>query len=421
MFVAGMLMTGACAADPDLGTSEPAELESCADVATVTPRLEGSLGGRQNPDPVVMDMIGAYRDEHADTFGGTWIDREYRVVVVAFTDDPEAHREAILAQLPPPGGDSEADPRPLGEREDVTIDVVQVPYSKAELEAIQHQIMDTVAGRDFADSAMTWIHIDKNRVNVSLFNPPDGTPEDLAALVPDPAAVCLSVSYPPPPPTGPLELIPDLDVEDPLVTCRGLPPVPYSQLVDPRPIDQIDHPAVDALRSELEWPGGEPMPEGRWKVINIGDDLATFAALAPDSFGYAEFQRLGERWTLSGMGSGSTCEPTVSFPEGLNRVEIRLDPDLPPDLGSRTIHVLATEVECASGREMGDALQGPQVVETETAVLLAFAAIPLAEREVNCQGNPSTPVTIELAQPLGDRTIYDGSYVPPKPLEPISE
>ncbi len=83
--------------------------------------------------------------------------------------------------------------------------------------------------------------------------------------------------------------------------------------------------------------------------------------------------------------------------------------------------MLATEVECASGREMGDALQGPQVVETKTAVLLAFAAIPLAEPEVNCQGNPSTPVTIELAQPLGVRTIHDGSYVPPKPLKPESE
>ena len=118
---------------------------------------------------------------------------------------------------------------------------------------------------------------------------------------------------------------------------------------------------------------------------------------------------------------GVTCEPTLVFPEGLNRVEIRLDPDSPPDPDSRTIHVLATEVECASGREMGDALQGPQVVETKTAVLLAFAAIPLAEPEVNCQGNPSTPVTIELAQPLGVRTIHDGSYVPPKPLKPESE
>jgi len=401
----------------------PAGLERCEDVAAVTPSLEGNLGARQNPDPAVMDLIGAYRDEHAGTFGGTWIDRAYRVVVVAFTDDPEAHREAILT-YPPPGGDSEADLRPLGEQSEVTIDVVQVRYSKAELEGMHQQIMGAVSGRDFADSLMTLVLITKNRLNLSLFNPPEGTLDELVELVPDVGAVCISVSYLPDQPTGPLELIPDLDVEDPLVICHGIPPVPYSRLVDPPPIDQVDHPAVEALRAELEAPGAEPMPTGRWVVISIGDDLATFAALSPDSFGHAEFRRHGDRWRLGGVGIGPSCEPTVALPDGLNRlnrVAISLDPGSPPDPDSRTIHVLATEQACASGREMGDDLQGPQVVETDSAVLIAFVAIPLAERLVNCQGNPSTPVTIELSRPLGDRTIYDGLYVPPKPLEPESE
>lgn len=423
MFVAGMLLASACAAEPDPATRGPAGLERCEDVAEVTPSLEGNLGARQNPDPAVMDVIGAYRDEHAVTFGGTWIDRAYRVVVVAFTNDPEVHREALLAQAPPPGNDSEADPRPLGERSEVTIDVVQVRYSKAELETTNQQIMDAVSGRDFADSLMTLILITKNRLNLSLFNPPEGTIDELAELVPDVGAVCISVSYPPEAPTGTLDLIPDLDVEDPLVICHGIPPVPYSRLVDPPPIDQVDHPAVEALRAELKASGAEPMPTGRWVVISIGDDLATFAALSPDSFGRAEFRRHGDRWRLGGVGIGP-CEPTVALPEGLhrlNRVAIGLDAGSPPDPDSRTIHVLATEQECASGREMGDDLLGPQVVETDSAVLIAFVAIPLAERLVNCQGNPSTPVTIELSRPLGDRTIYDGLYVPPKPLEPESE
>ena len=421
MFVAGILLAAACAAEPDLGTPGPAGLERCEDVATVTPRLEGSLGARQNPDPAVMDVIGAYRDEHADTFGGTWIDRAHRVVVVAFTQDPEAHREAILARPSPPGGDARADQIPLGDRGEVTIDVVQVRYSKAELDAMNREITDAVSGRDFADSLTKAVLITKNRLNLGLFNPPEGALDDLAELVPDPAAVCLSVFYPAQPPTGSLNLIPDLDSEDPLVTCRGIPPVPYSRLVAPPPIDQIDHPAVEALRAVLEAPGAEPMPTGRWVVISIGDDLATFAALSPDSFGHAEFRRHGDRWRLGGLGASPSCDPNVALPDGLNRVAIRLDPSSPPDPDGRTIHVLATEQACASGRKMGDALQGPQVVETDTAVLIAFAAIPPAERLVNCQGNPSTPVTIELAQPLGDRTIYDGLYVPPKPLQPESE
>ena len=104
------------------------------------------------------------------------------------------------------------------------------------------------------------------------------------------------------------------------------------------------------------------------------------------------------------------------LPEGLNRVDVRLDPESPPSPDSTAIDLLVTEAACASGREMGDALQGPQVVENDTSVLVAFAAIRLAARAVNCQGNPSTPVSIKLSQPLGQRTIYDGLYVPPKPL-----
>ena len=63
---------------------------------------------------------------------------------------------------------------------------------------------------------------------------------------------------------------------------------------------------------------------------------------------------------------------------------------------------------------MGDALLGPQMIETDEAVLVAFAAVS-AIGPVNCPGNPSSPVTIQLSEPLGQRTFYDGLYVPPKP------
>ena len=66
---------------------------------------------------------------------------------------------------------------------------------------------------------------------------------------------------------------------------------------------------------------------------------------------------------------------------------------------------------------MGDALKGPQVIETDVAVLVAFAVIPVAG-DRTCPGNPSTSVTIELSDPLGQRGVYDGLFFPPKPLVP---
>ena len=386
----------------------------------LTSGLVGSLGARENPDLAVMNALHAYGEEHADTYGGIWIDREYQALVLAFTDDLDAHREGILALSPASEGQAGADPRPLGEREEVTIDVVQVRYTEAELLAIQRQIMDAATGPDLSRSLGSGLSIRQNRVSLDLFNPAAGALDELVQLVPDSSAVCVSVYYAPEAPTGPLEVIPYPDTEDPLVVCLGIPPVPYSRLVNPPSIDEVDHPAVEALRAELAVGGAEPIPEGPWAVISIDEDLAAFAVLSSDDFAYVRFERIGNRWLLSGMGSGRPCQPTVALPEGLNRVEIRLDPDSPPDPGSTTIDLLVTETECASGREMGDALQGPQVVETDHAVVVAFAAIRPDQMSVTCQDNPSTSVTIELARPLGDRIIYDGLFVPPKALDPAT-
>ena len=63
-------------------------LERCADVPILASRLEGNLGARQNPDPVVMDVIRAYRDEHADIYGEFWIDRENRALERVHTSAP---------------------------------------------------------------------------------------------------------------------------------------------------------------------------------------------------------------------------------------------------------------------------------------------------------------------------------------------
>ena len=81
---------------------------------------------------------------------------------------------------------------------------------------------------------------------------------------------------------------------------------------------------------------------------------------------------------FAGEASGRPCEPAVPLPAGLARVEVRLDLDSMPGADDTAIDVLVTERGCASGREMGDALRAPQVIETDEAVLVAFAVVPVA-------------------------------------------
>ena len=398
----------------------PGGLAHCDDVPKLASSFEGTLSGRQNPDLVIKRALSAYGREHPDTYAGQWIDRDNGgVLMMGFTDDPEPHRAAILARRPSPdddpdgGGPPPTDDRPLGER-GVAIDVVQVRFSQAEVEAIRDQMSRSIFPRDFGLDG-TGYDIHRQRVTLYLVNPPEGALEELGELLPDRSAVCIELTITPQPPPGPLKVIPDLDAEDPLVSCAGTPEVRYSQLIDPPSIDDVEHPAVDVLRTELDTPGGEPLPRGRWVVINIDDDLAVFAALSSSGFGTAAVERRGDRWIFAGEASGRPCEPAVKLPPGLGRVEVRLDPDALPDPADTAINLLVTEEGCANSREMGDALKGPQVIETDDAVLVAFAVIPIAGM-ATCPGNPSTPVTIELAQPLGQRTLYDGLYYPPKPL-----
>lgn len=374
-------------------------LVRCEDVPRLGSRVEGNLGPGANADDDVMAVVLAYRKENPEGHGGLWIDRDNGgAIVLAVTDDPEAHRWELQDRL---------------SGLDAVFDVVQVEFTKAELLEIQGRLGQYM-GPEFG-LLSTSASDSLNRVSLDFYDPPEGALGMFVELV-DPTAVCVNVTYSPEPPSGPLALIPDIEAEDPLVTCHGIPPVPYSRFSNPVSIDQVDHPAAEALRTLVQEGGVWELPVGGWLVINIDDDNATFAVFASDGFGSAIFERTSrDNWVIAGWGTGPPCEPVVVLPDGLNRVAIRLDLDALPNPEDRTIHVLATETECASGREMGDALLGPQIIETDEAVLLAFAAIsPVGPAE--CPGNPSTSVTIELSQALGQRTLYDGLYVPPKPI-----
>jgi hypothetical protein len=125
-----------------------------------------------------------------------------------------------------------------------------------------------------------------------------------------------------------------------------------------------------------------------------------------------QYPAFGNRWRFGVV--------KQALPPGLAPVEVRLDPESMPGVGDTAIEVLVTEQGCAGGRVMSDALRGPEVIETDTAVLVAFAVVPVAGMNT-CEGNPSTAVTIELSEPLGQRCIYDGLFFPPKPLVPAAD
>ena len=424
------LTTSACGADPDTvappaestsagsgSTTAPAAtelidaagIEACADVPEITTDVIGGTAASGNPDEAFMSAVVEYGRAHPDEFGGLWIDRDaFGTVVIAFTDDLDTRR-AELADLVPDG---------------TPYDVVQVAYA-------EERLVDAVPGvygaLGEAGVAIDGAGVDvrRNRIFLDSSQPVgDDDRERLVEIVTTANvgvdAVCLNAPdstdlVEPVDPDAELDVIPDADeltAQGLLAECNGTT-FPLAALADPTPIEAAD----DGLRAVLDgWltdDEGSSWPQTGWVLLYDDGETAQFVTVDDDGVSFVGAEMGANGWIWSGASSSGPCDVRASLPDGLGSVEWELDPAFPaPDADATEIHLLATERACASATPMGDRLLGPDVVETETAVLVAFAAIPLTGDQ-NCPGNPSTPVTITLDAPLADRDLVDGMVVGP--------
>ena len=153
---------------------------------------------------------------------------------------------------------------------------------------------------------------------------------------------------------------------------------------------------IDTVRNRVSIDLVDPTPAGIEAVEEAIEGLPVCGTIT-----YSSEPPSGELRIIPDPG-----QPLV-FPPGLAPVRWELDPAFAtPQASDTTIQVLATEIDCASGRDMGDALRGPEVLETESEVVIAFAVVPVVGG-ADCQGNPSTPVAVTLDAPLADRILRD--------------
>ena len=396
--------------------------------------MVGTDVGPAEIDPVLHGVLLTYAEEHRDTFGGMWLDREAGgTMVLAFTDDPDAHLAALAtrrpsptdvhAQEPPP---SITDDRPIGEW-GVPFDVVQVTYTEDELVSAIGRVTQHLQDGGFRPDG-AGADLMRNRVNIMLSTPvtPAGVDELTRTLAADPAVplaiVCLegevvdavaepvqpgatldAITLPDPAGTYP----PDTAVE-----CGGAG-FRLGALTDPVPLEAGDPGLRAVLDAWLAGPEGAAWPQDGWIVLADDGDTAQLVSVGPDGAAFVGAERGRNGWIWSGASSSGACDVNLTLPEGLGSVTWELDPGFPPLAPESTeLHVLATERACTGGSELGERLLGPQVVETGDAVRITFAAVPLTGGQT-CPGNPATPVTIELAVPLGDRQVRDGLLVAP--------
>ena len=203
-----------------------------------------------------------------------------------------------------------------------------------------------------------------------------------------------------------------LDLE---VGCPSGPTFPVSALSSVEPLvgsgrEHIEAAIAGFLGSDegAFWPQAD-----EWQVLYETDRevVLVYIDASRSTIGFQTVVLVDEEWRWARSQLGETCSLEARLPEGLNRVNWRVDPEFGLDPASTTIHLLATEGECASGQAMEDRLRSPQVVITDGEVRITLAADPPPGDSHTCQGNPEQPAVIELGIPLGDRAVVDGLTV----------
>lgn len=196
---------------------------------------------------------------------------------------------------------------------------------------------------------------------------------------------------------------------DQLYSCGGTGFDP-AKLEGPGDLEDSDSELGEALRTLFEAPEGDFLAEADgWRIVHEKENEAVLAAPTGSNehpFLSATFKREGSDWEAAGWGE---CLPTAFGDRSVALWELEETPD--PD--ATELRISVSEQACASGRTLK-----PEEIQTEVeysadSVTILATADPLPKGAHTCQGNPSTTITVELDEPIGDRKLLDAGSYPP--------
>jgi len=191
----------------------------------------------------------------------------------------------------------------------------------------------------------------------------------------------------------------------------------------PEVADLDDHPGAGAFEAATDDLAG-------WLAVEVEDDrLGAIRPLDPPDVLDGEI-RDHERLVVELLGQSGDGEAdaegwmmTSAGPctlraelDGLGAATVVLDPEAPPSADDTSVSLWVVERACASGRPATDRV-AVSVEESAEQVRLVVGVEPL-EGAQSCPSNPPTPITVELAEPLGERQLLDAARLPPIELEP---
>ena len=89
-----------------------------------------------------------------------------------------------------------------------------------------------------------------------------------------------------------------------------------------------------------------------------------------------------------------------------------------PGVAAETLYVLVWDQECSGGTSTTGRMSAPVIAYGDTTVTITIGVRPIEAAPgtaLACPLPPGTPASLELAEPVGDRSLLDGGRTPPAP------
>lgn len=155
----------------------------------------------------------------------------------------------------------------------------------------------------------------------------------------------------------------------------------------------------------------------QWSIASRTDsDLVLFGQQPAGDTVTAQFVGRDGAWVPSGWGG---CRIQIEAP-GLGPALVSSNPDALPSPEATELDLFITEQNCASGMPPNDREVVVLVTETADEVTI-IALVAAVEGDAECPGNPLYPISVTLAEPLGDRMLIDGHRFPRQPVVPSED
>ena len=204
---------------------------------------------------------------------------------------------------------------------------------------------------------------------------------------------------------------------DSSLTCGGRT-FPAAGLNAATGAESASGPEFDALRATFKLAGFAGA--SGWRLA--GRDatgaifLARTEAFGPAGWVSVEVTAGPNGWQPGGFGQ---CNLRVVLSADYGPASWALNPAFPaPAPADSTLEILVWESACSGGALVMGRMSAPVIQYSASTVTITIGVRPLPAGPHTCPLGPGTPASLRLSEPLGNRTILDGDFVPPAAPSP---